>query len=496
MNPIKLHEPKPGKKGVYVALSHCWGAKDSRPMQTTVDNLNEMKSNIKWEDLSPVFQDSIWLCRRLGVEFLWIDSLCIIQGDEQDWERESSMMAQYYSHARFTIAVESSPNGKVSFLKERQLRWQAQIYPVTDRSGVERRYSVQEHYHLIGLLPDEINRYFKEGKKLLPSRAWAFQERLLSRRLIRFTPSDIIWQCNGETTFEHDFLNRVLSFQSVFRDRYYSNPTARQTTNSEEQQLNNTWAEWSSNLHEYSRRDLTFERDKLPALSGMATSLENKLKGPYLAGIWADHLPYALCWKRQIGQVTSRLMPENTVPSWSWASLSATAVDYYGDRLDDWQLLPEPQRPQILETQTCKISDQAPFGRVNGGSILMEAPLFEASISLERNGTERPFEVRFRNPDQLFCNLTFWEDCILDTKGGHAVRAIGSGHKERVSGPPESFVKSKAWVVWLAINHEQRWGLVLGKNPQSPDFHRLGILILDTNPKCFRGRPSIRFQLV
>jgi len=71
-----------GMIGTYAALSHCWGT--SQPLTTTRATLQERCAGITWGSLPRVFQDAISLTRDLGIEYIWIDSLCIIQGDEMD----------------------------------------------------------------------------------------------------------------------------------------------------------------------------------------------------------------------------------------------------------------------------------------------------------------------------------------------------------------------------------------------------------------------------
>jgi hypothetical protein len=74
-----------------MALSHCWGT--STPIITTCDTINDRMKGIKFEEMTKTFQDAVSVTRNLGIQYLCIDSLCIVQGDQQDWEREASRMA-------------------------------------------------------------------------------------------------------------------------------------------------------------------------------------------------------------------------------------------------------------------------------------------------------------------------------------------------------------------------------------------------------------------
>jgi hypothetical protein len=114
---INSHIPKllitEGCRGHYVALSHCWGTLGKHPLRTTTDNLQEHISGISWSTLPKTFQDALKITRELGIDYIWIDSLCIVQDSEEDWRQESREMGLIYERARVTIAAagaaDSSP---------------------------------------------------------------------------------------------------------------------------------------------------------------------------------------------------------------------------------------------------------------------------------------------------------------------------------------------------------------------------------------------------
>lgn len=87
----------------YATLSHCWGT--AEVIRTTRSTLARRQLCIQWSELPRTFQDAITIVRALGVGFLWIDSLCIVQDDELDWKRESARMASVYSNSFINIAA-------------------------------------------------------------------------------------------------------------------------------------------------------------------------------------------------------------------------------------------------------------------------------------------------------------------------------------------------------------------------------------------------------
>lgn len=89
----------------YIALSHCWGPPDKRPIDTTRSNIRRHLNNIPFEDLSVTFQDAVMTCFALKIRYLWIDSLCIVQDDVEDWKCESSRMSSIYGNYIVTFAA-------------------------------------------------------------------------------------------------------------------------------------------------------------------------------------------------------------------------------------------------------------------------------------------------------------------------------------------------------------------------------------------------------
>jgi Heterokaryon incompatibility protein (HET) len=95
-----------GQRGRYMTLSHCWGT--SHKFITTTANLGDRKRAISLFDLPQTYQDAVSITRQFGVQYLWIDSLCILQDSFLDWERESSRMVAVYGQSYLTISASGS----------------------------------------------------------------------------------------------------------------------------------------------------------------------------------------------------------------------------------------------------------------------------------------------------------------------------------------------------------------------------------------------------
>lgn len=94
--------------GRYVTLSHSWGG--NVPLITTTKSLATHKQSVPLASLPPTFKDAIAIARKLGVQYLWIDSLCILQDSSADWETEAGLMGDVYGRSYFTIAARGAAN--------------------------------------------------------------------------------------------------------------------------------------------------------------------------------------------------------------------------------------------------------------------------------------------------------------------------------------------------------------------------------------------------
>jgi hypothetical protein len=104
----------------YIALSHCWGTKPM--LKTTIETLQARLSRIPISSLPRTLRDAVVICRKLGVRYLWIDSLCIIQDSKEYWRQEAAQMSRVYKNAFITISALSSANSNEGCFKTRDIR--------------------------------------------------------------------------------------------------------------------------------------------------------------------------------------------------------------------------------------------------------------------------------------------------------------------------------------------------------------------------------------
>jgi hypothetical protein len=169
--------------GKYLALSHRWGSPATNTVFRTLrSNLADFKEAIIVANLPRTFQQAVQITQRLNIRYLWIDSLCIVQDDAEDWDHESRLMEQVFSSAYATIAATCASGTSGGFLK---LRPERKCVKMTNGNAA---YFVCE---AIDNFQEEVD------QADLNKRGWVLQERALSRRTIHFAERQCYWECGG-----------------------------------------------------------------------------------------------------------------------------------------------------------------------------------------------------------------------------------------------------------------------------------------------------------
>ncbi|KAL5316961.1 hypothetical protein ACEPPN_016013 [Leptodophora sp. 'Broadleaf-Isolate-01'] len=174
---IQLKETTQGETGQYVALSYCWGP-DGQAKTLTHATIREFKNAIVVRELPQTLRDAILVTRKLGIRYLWIDALCIIQDSDSDKARELTQMPSIYKNALLTVSAAIAEDCEKGFLHDRP-----QIVKEIDQSFcVPLIWDVRQPDGELGtevwLCPDE-DRGFKikdYDEEVIESRGWTFQE--------------------------------------------------------------------------------------------------------------------------------------------------------------------------------------------------------------------------------------------------------------------------------------------------------------------------------
>lgn len=298
---LRLNTTTDKNEGKYIALSHCWGNhpdEDKKRFCTTRQNISHRKGGFSISDLPKTFQDAIKVTRELRVLYLWIDSVCIIQNDGRDWERESKRMEEVFSSAYCTIAATSAPNSNAGFLKRNV---SSEYVFVQDASG--------RRFYVCGDIDDFEN---DVEKAQLNTRAWVMQERVLSRRTIHFTANQTYWECG-----EGVYCENLTRLESPYRKRFFIlDPDFPKRLFESGYQRTIEFIHFL--FEDYSKRGLTEKTDRCIATSGLETRIAGALQCQSKYGIFEKYLHRNLLWQASDSKMERIEYKTRHVPSWSW----------------------------------------------------------------------------------------------------------------------------------------------------------------------------------
>ncbi|KIW90807.1 uncharacterized protein Z519_08590 [Cladophialophora bantiana CBS 173.52] len=381
----------------YVTLSHCWGAGTA----VTLTTANQQHLSAEWSPINSLpkrFQDAMQITIWMGVEYIWIDALCIIQDSRDDWLAESTKMGDIYTNSFCNIAATSADPQKGCFTE--RLVYMAEPYPLSDPQLHNR-----EKTYVIGYDDFWSNSLTDTA---LHTRGWVLQERLLSPRTIHFGQEQIFWECRCEMACEaypdgipEQFHNRKMHAwrqADKILNPAYKRPSDASLISKYLPRLISTWLSpgsktdepywvyevWSRIVEVYMECKLSYAEDKLVAISGIAQKVTEATNERYLAGLWDNALlPQSLLWhvlgRRQADGTPSVRSAsagdeDYRAPSWSWASLEAKVIWNWPAKCDKVVM-------DILSTNVEQPKGSR-LARVSSAQMKIRGSLFEACLQI------------------------------------------------------------------------------------------------------------------
>ena len=370
----------------WLSLSYCWGGKSL--MELTNATMNTLKNGIPLTAFDATIQDAVLVTRGLGISYIWIDALCILQ-DGNEWSEEASKMNEIYGGSTVTIVIASSDSVKNGFLKERDLNYIPIAYSTDE---------VKDHRAKLFLSP-EWDDSEREYNGPWSKRGWTMQEGLLPNRLLHYTASQIIWKCCEEQSFERgiterveDRISKALTYSDYDEIGFGSGflwqlpPFLRFKSFKNHLPINldyplmshsDTFRLWYDLVEDYTPRRFEKFSDRLPAISGLAKVYGDMIRNPtYVAGLWKEDLIRGLLWhvegatlvpKRLEGNAST--LPED-FPSWSWTSVGYEVVKNDLKTDDGLRALSEIENMHVV-----LVDLRDPFGAVESGSVTITGPL-------------------------------------------------------------------------------------------------------------------------
>ena len=438
---LSQHHP-PGTP--YCALSYCWGPRKDL-FYLKEDIVEDCEQAFPWDQIPKTLQHAMIIADVIGFSYMWVDSLCIMKDSRTDWLRESAMMSSIYHNATCTIAAERSTSA--------------------DEGLFDRRFPL--HYLPCRILANATHSLFVDSPSLthlkvtknttLKSRAWCFQERLLSRRIIIVGTLGLHWVCKQGEADEWSPAGtasvRILDEEAAKaqpggvkkqthrKERIFGTsmttldwkgePSVADATSARrefemilEMQPRGSMKDclslhqlWFALVSGYCDGKLTEGTDKLIAIAGVATRVRSHLRMRYLAGLWQDSLWLDLLWFSKYDPKLPR-PSKYRAPTWSWASIDDAHISswaYTGYTLEGLSLMCSFDTSHIVPAFS---EDQFALGALKEASMSLKGLLRHVpSAWLQQNKSDlfRKHTRDVKSGDQLYGR--FLPDIVCESFG-------------------------------------------------------------------------------
>lgn len=421
----------------YAALSYCWGIEPF--MTTDSSNIRAMQLSILPSLLPRTIQDAIRITRYMGLRYLWVDSLCILQGTDkaarQDWLSESWKMGQIYQGAYFTISAESASAATTGILNERPAP-SVEFCAIPESEAVPRAIYLGQHQISHRTITEPLH-----------CRGWALQETRLSNKLLRFGTREVSWRCSHAE--ETETRCEVQAYHPV-NTSIDAGPTAEPNN-----QARKIYDSWEEIVEDYSRRILSKKFDKLPAIAGLARVAQIAMDDTYVAGVWHRNASRGLLWMLARSKHDCAREKVFQAPTWSWASVDGPVC-----------FLQHYTRTTDLVVEFSPSKSHTTMGFNNDYRLCIKGLVLPMNtIRCHKYGSYWGGYDNFLPWTDLCCTLKTYLDDLNDIPGRH---------RRGSNGDPEELVDS--WFLFLAESESLGAGLIilrvgLGRN----QYRRIGM---------------------
>lgn len=472
------------------------------PYKLTQTRLALCLQKIPPQEISKVFRDAMEVAASVGLQYIWIDSLCIIQDSVDDWIAESTQMSNIYSYGYLNIAADGFSDGSSGLFTSRNVK-------VLSPIKVACHENVRMHVSGGDIRPLRAGEYFlldvhcwRDAIEDAPlgRRGWVVQERALSPRTLHFGKGQIFWECldiQASEVFprgfvEGTFMNHLKGFPTSRIHRYdessirifellkqeddeqHAEPrklvasrtpfltleerdchwtqllgvepdllsqirlkdlddvkrklrewnnmrSSKNLKPSPVQYMSVAHVNWCRIIEAYTACALSFRKDKLVAIAGMAQMIHREMQCEYLAGLWRKDLEHQLLWK--VSNRAAAVAASTVIaPSWSWASVDGTVeYDHWIGRLNVGYNLSKNAPADLeavgvevewlartVEVDIQRLDQRNLFGQVLGGTLILTGQLGVMRIT-DSSITETPTDAKGLIPTKLNPEI-HWDD--------------------------------------------------------------------------------------
>lgn len=399
----------------YLILSYCWGQGNSSA-KTTSHNLMKRLQEISVDELPKTIQDAILVTRMMGFQYIWIDAMCIIQAtdedDRGDFTSEAPKMGDYYANAVCCISASLASDSSEGFLTRRPLA----RFPIIQDIIV--KFSDSPSTPSYSMFFWARQKPHKLMKRLIDTplmqRGWYLQELMLSRRILHWTFHGLYLQCQSSIFLEGSlevWSNCSSSDASLDPECFSPNVFDPREVLALPYDRILAFDGWCRLVENFSKRELTFESDRVYAIHGIACVLVQRFGAEYFYGLFRRHLAQGLAWARESNYVVPAILDKpfkpsrrTEYPTWCWESDCPVKFD----PIDEDHVFvhdDHPRRPRLFPTHPGDMTLRAGLH----SRLYIKAPLIHVSLRRGKAGAC----IRHNRSDR---RMEGAYSCILDTQ--------------------------------------------------------------------------------
>lgn len=436
----------------YASLSHCWGGAEFLRLEDRTEH--HLKEGFSTKEAPKSFRDAVMITIKLGLRHLWIDSLCILQagpGSREDWEEHVSDMKLVYLNAVINISLDRARNPHDGAFVERDTNRIQPCHVLWNHDGQNGMWTIIDR-----LRDGEVHLL----QSPLQERAWVYQERLLSPRILHFGSEQVMWECR-----EGQLLSEMLPdcHPSLEAHRHFPftipQPSNKRLTRSGKKSQNEEVSEaWWRMVDDYIRRSLSFPaEDKLAAFAGAAQRFGVFYNDEHVAGFFRQHLPAGLIWEADldIGGRRPIMQADDPyrAPTWSWVSVDGPVH------------LPDVSDPSNVDLAHIDSVEVALVDERNNYGPLKSAALSLSCVLMP---------CRFKKDDELGIVLVPLPQDNFDESFGKPIsqcnHSAGVDDLRYISGEGNTFMVP----ISGRLEDEGVWGIILRVSESNSTFERIG----------------------
>ncbi|KAK4198322.1 heterokaryon incompatibility protein-domain-containing protein [Triangularia verruculosa] len=308
----------------YVAVSYVWGQKAM--LMTKRANLSDHQEDGVFDRLAALIpatiRNAISLVPLIGERYLWVDSLCIVQDEDEAKHAQIRDMAEIYGRALLTIVAADGDDAD---------------HGLRGIPGISKPRQLHPEFRLSSKISIRVSHNMALGRTTWARRGWTWQELNFSQRRLTFVDGSVRWRCSRSFHLEDNVPDADFNTDQDGDLPYPLDQICRSKVATGDPSLEDL--EWD--IMAYNQRILTYDEDVLPAFEGtLATYTQTHFPRGFLYGMPISFLDLALLWYTPThGSFSKCRQPTRRgwkcPPRWAWSGWKGKVYQRWGASLED-----------------------------------------------------------------------------------------------------------------------------------------------------------------